>query len=758
MIETSSVSLKDIVDFDHLQRLQDCFAAVAQITSVVIDPSGYPLTKPSNLQGFCAIMQQNETCLGKCIETNSALIAENLETHKPSTLICPHSGLFTASVPIFLEDTLLGCWILGQVRIDDPPDDVLDNTAGFGGIDRSLLTDAMDMLPKFTKEQFSAFFDYLMALSQTLTQLTHAGYDMKYKNQKMEELTEELHITGSMLRRFIDSADAAMYVRDAFSGEVLMVNEKLCELVKLPMEDIVYRSCFDVISNGDLSDMTFCTPEYIDTLFDEDSNPNDIKRLDELFLARTNTWMRRTSQGIHWVDGRCALMVTLSDITKEHLEQDKLEELAYYDRNLKLPNLLKLSEDYSEYTDNEMHLICIDIKELRRINDAYGRTIGDALLELIVTWMKGKLWRGQYLYRIDGDAFAVLVPGFDSTVAKDIANQITKRFEESWVLPIGEEDVNIFCGVHVCIISNNVNISNADSLSNVIERAMDTSREEGIVTFYDIDLDKKFKDHLSFQLTLKKSILQGMEHFSLAYQPIICASTKKWCGVEALCRYNHPYYGNVPPTTFIHEVETMGLMEPLGMWILESAISQCKAWKLDTLDGFFIDVNFSPIQFGDPKLLNDVSSLLDKYDFPASALCIEITESMDLFFTPHVKKAIEGLSNHHIRVALDDFGIGYSSFQSLRNVPARVLKTERQFVQNIEHDTYLENLFRIMVELGHLANMRLVAEGVETAEQRDIVCKHGADYIQGYYYSMPLNVEEMEQKLNYFFDQISVED
>lgn len=283
-----------------------------------------------------------------------------------------------------------------------------------------------------------------------------------------------------------------------------------------------------------------------------------------------------------------------------------------------------------------------------------------------------------------------------------------------------------------------------------MERALDTSREDGKIAIYNESMDSAFKEHVKLELSLKNAINSGMHGFDVHYQPLVDAKTGLWKGVEALCRWNSPEFGNVRPDIFIHEAEQLGLISTIGNWVLERAVSQCKAWGLDAVDGFLLDVNFSPIQMTDEDLESTVFGILEKYGWPGGQLCMEITESRELNFSNHMRNVISSLREKEIILALDDFGIGYSSFQNLKNIPVSVLKTERQFVIDIENDRYLQNLFRTMVDLAHVADMQLVAEGVETEAQRELLVENGADILQGYYFSRPIPAAEMEKLIANF--------
>ncbi len=613
-MEETKMKLEDVVDLCHLQKMQDTFASVSGITSVIIGVDGLPITRPSNLKGYCAMMQNNEKSLQHCIQTNMWLVKENLKTKKPSVIICPHSGLTTGSVPIFLGEQLLGCWILGQVRMNDPEDAVFEKTAKVIEKDPKELKRLLHALPIIKEEMFESIFDYLITLSETLIKLAKAGYETRQKNEK-------------------------------------------------------------------------------------------------------------------------------------------LKYIAYYDQEMNLPNTLKFIEDFENENAEEIFLLCLDVKQLRRLNDVYGREAGDELLKTITKWVKRLIGEASLVYRLEGDEFGLLLAEMPIDEVIKLADQISKRFQLEWKVNVEEAEVFVLCGVNICILEGDVTRRKNDSIVSTIERAMEISRDEERIAIYDEVMDQEFKEQLQLEISLKNAIKSGMQGFSVHYQPIVSVDSGKWSGLEALCRWNSKEFGNVPPGVFIQEIEKMGLIEVLGDWVFEEAVRQCSHWGLQQLDEFILDVNFSPIQISGKDLDKKVLTVLEKYSFPGKNLCIEVTESMEVMIDERIQKNIDHLCNEKITVALDDFGVGYSSFQSLKDIPAGTLKTERAFLQGIEQDEYLRNVFRIMVELAHVANKKLIAEGVETQTQLNYIMESKADYVQGYFFSKPLSANELEDQLYRFSER-----
>jgi len=743
------ITLKDVLDLEHLQSLQDSVAKVASITTVLIGPDGHPVTQPSNLYGFCKLMKNSEQGAEKCLFTNTQLIDENKKTKKSAVLVCPHSGLTTAAVPIFLEDNYLGSWIFGQVRIEDPPESVLEETAQGTDMDVETLKNAMEILPKISREKFENVFEYVEALTSTIIKLAQAGYESARKNEKLVKLSREMKITGQMLTRFADSADAGMYVFDFETGAVLMANEKMARLTSQTKNKLIKMNCRDIR----LGEISCCDGEEAlrkSRIVDENGEPNGETDSAEVYNKKDDIWLRCSIQAIYWVDGRIACVVTYSNITQERKIHDRLEQLAYYDADLNLPNMLKLTKDIDKNPLKDAFLICFDITALRRINDVFGRPVGDSLLGSVAKWVKELGVPDSELYRLGGDEFCVCMKKTDMDRSVKFMETIRKRFDDPWQLDLDGEMIWVYCGISLCLIDGEVRTQAGDSLISLIARGLDTARERGGVAVYDEKTDEEFKEHVRLEISLKNCINNGMLGFDVYYQPIVESKTGALKGLEALCRWESPEFGPISPLVFIHEVEQQGLIGTLGLWVLDTAVRQCKEWALDKMDNFVLDVNFSPLQMDDKEIVEKVMGVLGQYGYPGDHLCVEITESSELNFTSRVENSIARLREQDILVALDDFGTGYSSFQNLKNIPVGMLKTERQFVLDIEKDSYLQNLLRTMVDLAHAANMRLVAEGVETEEQRKLIEDNGADYMQGYLFSRPLPAEEMTACLDRF--------
>ncbi len=744
---SSELKLTDMIDITHLQRLQDAFACIGKNTTVILDAAGTPVTTPTDSFGIYPLIQNMPPEAKTAFFSYEELFEKSKASGETAIVACPFLGLINAAVPIIMDQQFLGCWIIGQMKIEEPSEELLLKTSQDFNLDFEALQDTIRHLPRFTKENFEQLFRFIQALNQTIVQLANAGKTMEKQNLQLQETSQQMDTVTKMLRKFVDSADVGMFVCDFETCEIIMSNEFLSKLLSRPSKDIIGRKCWEFFSSAS-DGCTYCPRK---KLLQSGGAPAPPYHTEE-YNPILKKWLRSTHQAIYWIDGRLAYMVTFLDVTPEHTMREELSHLAFYNRQMKLPNGLRLSQDFEELKINGYNntfFVSFDTTSLRRVNDAYGRETGDELLQTIVAWLHDQVPTAT-IYRVEGDEFCVSLTNSTEEQAHKLAEVISVRFTNPWPLKVGNTDISIVSGVSISII-NAQTAGASDDILNLIERTLDVSRKINKIAIYNEDMDRETKHHIMLDLSLKNCITNNMEGFEVHYQPLVNPSAGTWQGLEALCRWNSPDLGPVPPLRFIHEAELLGLIVPLGIWVLETAISQCKQWKLDTIDGFFLSVNLSPIQIMDDSLVEKIAALLQKYDYPGNKLDLEVTESAELYFKNYTILTIERLRQYGIHIALDDFGTGYSSFNNLKNLPVTFLKTERAFIEGIEHDRFTQYLFYILAELAHSSNMRLIAEGVENQQQLEIVLKSGADFVQGYYFSKPLPAQQLENNLFNFY-------
>lgn len=734
----------DIIEIEYLQRLQDTLGRVTGITTAVLNTEGIPVTRATNLYAFCEMMQASPSGVKMCMRTNGQLIEEGRRTRRAAIVTCPNSGLKTAAVPIFLGDKFLGSWLIGQMRTDDIDEKLIEQTAVEAGLSVQEAQENINRLPVMAEQEFDNILEFLETVIVEITKLVEMNDVLNEKNSELLAMTERLNLTANTFREFIDLSDVGVYVIDYETGEMIMFNRVYENLIGKDADALVGKTCF-----GELGYETWCPFCPHDQLVSKDGHIGK-PVIWENYLPDMGIWLRISSRAIRWVDGRLALMMSFFDITDRKKREEEIEYIAYYDRKLKTPNGTKLYNDIVEYGAGNVYMIAFDIQGLRKVNDIYGRETGDALLVEIRNWIQAQDDYDQELYRIDGDGFVILVRQSDAKGVQQFSDRVFRRFDEAWIIQHGEVSQSIYVSVSMGIIPVNDSLSGHDELVNLIERILATARGAGAPIRYDDKMNKTFREHLQLEMSLKACVLNDMQGFTLHYQPIVEPGSGRWVGLEALCRWNSPELGIVPPDVFIPEAEQLGLIDLLGEWVLNKAVFDAKQWELDKKKQFMLAVNLSPIQLNDRELYRRVGAILKNHGFPADKLSLEITESAEVHFNEHITASLKKLRGLGLSMSLDDFGTGYASFSNLKSLPVNVIKTDRSFMQDIENDTYLQHTMRIMIEFAHAAGMKVTAEGVETEIQCNILVDNDADYIQGYFFSVPLPGEEIGRNLDCF--------
>ena len=551
------------------------------------------------------------------------------------------------------------------------------------------------------------------------------------------------------LRLFVDSAAVYTYVVDLETDEILLVNDYYAKNLGVPASTMEGRRCWEFVTGDDGGRCLTC-PRDLDLDGNGVIDPGPFTN--ETFNPTLGIWARVTGQGINWIDGRQAHIMTAVDISGEKLLSDELSRLAYYDKRMGIPNRTKLEKDLSERPGGNYCLIAFDYISLRHMNDAYGRTIVNTLLDTVIDWIKSFDLYNCEIYRIDSDEFGLLLDNADMISASGLADRLYERFQEPWEITFHGETVSLSCRIAICVINGRLGFENAEDVLAIVDRTLDISKSTQSVAVYDINLDATLRHNRQLETSLKNSVQNGMEGFDVYFQPIVDPKIEKWIGLEALCRWESKDFGRIPPLVFIHIAEQIGVINRIGYWVLDTAIEVCARLGLGRVPGFFLDVNLSPSQMNDETLINKVLMSLQRHEFPAHCLSLEVTESQNLDMSDYSTTTIERLKSLDIKVTLDDFGTGYSNFNNLRNLPVRILKTEKQFIDNIVTDDYQKFLTKMLVDLAHAADMNLISEGVETYEQLKELLRNGADFFQGYLFAKPLTSGELEGMIYKFHE------
>lgn len=432
------------------------------------------------------------------------------------------------------------------------------------------------------------------------------------------------------------------------------------------------------------------------------------------------------------------------DITQRKRAEEQLIYDALHDALTGLPNRTLFMERLESalsrakrHSDYLFAVLFIDLDRFKIVNDSLGHAIGDQLLRAIACLLEQSIRTTDTIARFGGDEFTILLDGI-----KDITDaiKIAERLQSQLVAPLTLENHTIFCSASIGIALNQ-NYTQAQDLLRNADIAMYQAKEQGKARY-------AIFDHAMYQKTLEllqleSDLRQALERqeFCLHYQPIVSLATGKLKGFEALIRWRHPQRGLISPTEFIPIAEDIGLIVPLGEWVLQAACRQLRAWHIQFphLMPLKMSVNIAGKQIREPNFLEQIERVLAETGLDGSYLQLEITESTLIEHAQETIHALLEIRSKKIQLSIDDFGQGYSSLSYLHRFPINILKIDRSFVSDMHSNTENYEIIRTITTLAHTLGMDVVAEGAETTEQLSILRALGCEFGQGYLFSRPLN-------------------
>lgn len=435
------------------------------------------------------------------------------------------------------------------------------------------------------------------------------------------------------------------------------------------------------------------------------------------------------------------------DITERYENQLLMKQHALHDDLTGLPNRRFfqsfMTEQLESFTDNQMMAVfLLDLDRFKIINDTLGHAKGDKLLVQVAERLSGYLQDKGKLFRMGGDEFTIAVSKVSSRdEVKKIAEDIIEVIRKPFIIQNFEFHVSTSIGIAM-YPSDGTDIN---SLFLHADNAMYRSKERGKngYNFYRSDMSEDSVQKLTLETELEVAIKNN--HLVLHYQPQIDLHTNQMVGVEALLRWNHPKIGLIPPGDFIPIAEEMGLMVNLGEWVLFHGCRQMKKWHDLGLTSLKLSINLSPQEFLKERLVDKVKQVLRETGLAPSSLELEITESMTMD-VDRATAVLEELYDLGIQIAIDDFGTGFSSLNYLKNFRIHRLKIDRSFIQDMINGEKDVKIVGTIISMAHGLNLSVIAEGVETKEQLDLLTNLKCDEIQGYYFSKPLHAIDLENK------------
>ncbi len=444
------------------------------------------------------------------------------------------------------------------------------------------------------------------------------------------------------------------------------------------------------------------------------------------------------------------VLCIVRDISERKRTEQRLHFLAHYDALTGLPNRLlfndslRLAQSYANRTSDSMALMFIDLDRFKNINDTLGHSIGDKLLQQVGGRISLCVRETDTVARMGGDEFAVILANV--RVEQDAA-VVAEKIIDALRLPFAVGEHEVFVGASIGITFYRPGQDDREILLEKADVAMYHAKERGRnnYQFYSPEMDEVAYERLVMENHLRHAL--DRDEFILYYQPQVAVESGRVTAVEALLRWQHPERGLVAPGEFISLLEENGLIVPVGKWVLQTACRQGRIWY-EAGTPVRVAVNLSVRQFKHPTLVDDVAEILKQSGLPPELLELELTESMFMESAAvNVNKLVQ-LKALGVSLAIDDFGSGASSLAYLKDFPVDTLKICQSFVLNLPHSNDDSAIASAVLNLAQAMNFTSVAEGVENDQQADFLRERRCDYFQGYLFSKPLPIDELDRLLN----------
>jgi diguanylate cyclase (GGDEF)-like protein/PAS domain S-box-containing protein len=449
------------------------------------------------------------------------------------------------------------------------------------------------------------------------------------------------------------------------------------------------------------------------------------------------------------------LVGVAEDITERKAAEEAIKNLAYYDTLTHLPNRRFLMDRLNQAlaacrrNSRQSALLLIDMDNFKTLNDSVGHDIGDLLLKKVAQRLESCIREGDTVARLGGDEFVVILenlseqPNEAAVQTETVGEKILAAFTQPYLLVTHEYHGSASIGVALFDGQQ----SSIDELMKQADIAMYQAKKAGRNTLR--FFDQQMQDIVTVRVALEGELRKALENrqFHLHYQ-IQMDNAHRPLGAEALIRWIHPERGMVLPEQFIPLAEETGLILPIGQWVLDTACAQLKAWQQDALTcNLVLAINISAKQFRQADFATQVQAAMQRHAINPMRLKLELTESLLLEDIEDAVFTMSALNEINVQLSLDDFGTGYSSLQYLKQLPLDQLKIDQSFVYDIATDSRDKAVVHAIIAMAHSLGMDVLAEGVETEDQRQLLLSMGCTNYQGYLFGRPMPIEQFEASL-----------
>lgn len=534
------------------------------------------------------------------------------------------------------------------------------------------------------------------------------------------------------LKEILNNLGSGIFVIDKETKKILFNNDII---MKMANRDMIGSYCYDFHYGTSAEQCKYCMPlkhkDYFIETFDE----------------KMERWYEVKYNDITWVDGRDVSLCNVTDVTEKKKYQKRIEFQANNDFLTGLFNRMRCEEDLQVCvmetisTRTKGAVLFIDLDDFKHINDGLGHQYGDALLKMISVGLQQIKGIEKRCYRVGGDEFIIIIEPTVYDKMEEIISEVQKLFSKPWYLG----DAEYYCTMSMGIVTFPDNGSDVNDLIKKADIAMYDAKKSGKNRYarYNKGEDKSSFVKLDIEKNMRSAVTSSCNEFEIYIQPIMDINTKQCIGGEALVRWNSQKLGFLTPEDFIPLAERLGLITPIGEYVLRQSCLLSKKWSDCGID-IHINVNLSIVQLLANNIVETIADIVSKTGAKAENLVLEVTESLAINDMSRMKKIIGDIKALGINIALDDFGTGYSSLNYIKQMDLDIIKVDRTFIRDIAEDDYAKAFVKLIAELSNQLKLQVCVEGVEDKKQLEILKELNINMIQGFYFGKPMRIQEFE--------------
>lgn len=763
------LKLENLIDVSRLQKLLDHLYDATGIPSTIVGINGETITT-SGWRDICTEFHRaNPITNANCIESDLA-INESILSGEGYVISKCRNGLTDIGLPIYIDHHYIATIFQGQFLMDEPDLNFFRAQAKRVGFDETKYIQAIKETPIIPESEIFKIVTFLTDIGEFISQLGYAtlkskeSYDeLKETHIEMTALYEQMAATETELRHHYDLLQQ--------SHEDLFHSQKRYELVTEGSHDIVWDIDLlndEIYLTESFSELFGVDKNSIQTLSDFGSlvHPDDLESVKRnlynciehpelsnyeyvdsirAFTSQNDLlWLSAKGQILTDQHGKSIRIAgALRNVTDIMNYQKRIERMAYtdhltgaYNRNQLLSDLVDSIDLIQSKQIDDLAIIFLDLDDFKNINDVYGHHSGDTVLIEITKKLIALTPANIKLYRFGGDEFALIAKNQSLSQLETLSIEILKDFKK----PIIFDDKPFYITTSIGICQYSDTIATPDDLLMNSDTAMYQAKGNGKNSYV------IFEKHMHTQNINKRRIEEALnralnrDELFLVFQPKIDLLTDKVAGFEALVRWRLKGKDVISPAVFIPIAEERGLIKKIDQWVINEAFTTIKSWEKRGYKYDHVSINLSP-----KSLTNDIvdylKSMITLYSIDTSKIHIEITENVLINSYDYAISIISKLKILGFKIALDDFGKGYSSLSYLKTLPIDILKIDKIFVDELLDDT--DSIIDLIINIGQRYHMKIVAEGVETKAQMETLKRYGCDYYQGYYFSKPVDGEAL---------------